>query len=149
MREDPKKHDPFSQFLKPLDQFFPEKALKGFLHQIDELFYNPFPFFPAFHMDMSENDEEYIIRAELPDVSKEQIEIEVFDGRLTLSVENYEEVTEEDNHQKTLRRQQSMQRSRRMFSFASPIKEDQIKVTHDDRILTITVPKQRGKQIHW
>ena len=45
-------------------------------------------------VDIQETDKEYLIKAELPDVKKEQVKVEVLDGVLTLQGERTQEKEE-------------------------------------------------------
>ncbi|WP_428909690.1 Hsp20/alpha crystallin family protein [Niallia sp. Krafla_26] len=148
MDKDPLQKDPFNELMKPFDAFFGEKPLKGFLQSIDELFNKSLPFQSFFQVKTSETDSEYLVVAELPGVKKEQIEIDILDRYLTISVQSREELTEEDDKQKTYRSQQSWQRSSRTIPFPQPISETKVKASYENGMLQISIPKIKGKQIY-
>ncbi len=90
-------------------------------------------------VDISENEKEYILEAELPGVKKDEINLEVNDDRLTIAV-NRDEKTEEkkDNYLRRERRTSSMIRSFSLENVAS----DKITAKHDNGILTLVLPKK-------
>ena len=149
MNNDRRRKDPFNELMKPLDAFFNETPIKGFLQSIDDLFETSFPTFqPSFQVKTSETDSEYIVSAQLPGVNKEQIEIDLMDRYITITVQSQEEIIEEDENQKTFRKQQSLQRLIRTIPFPQPINEKQVKASYENGLLQITVPKIKGKQIY-
>jgi HSP20 family molecular chaperone IbpA len=142
-----KRKDPFENFLKPIDSFFQEKPVKGFLQYIDELFQRSFPFSPSFPVDLSESEQEYIILAELPGVKKEQIKINVLENYVTIAVQSSEIILEEDDDRKIYRKQQSLQQSSRTIPLAYPVDEKSTKASYQNGVLKIVISKQKGKTI--
>ncbi|WP_110064185.1 Hsp20 family protein [Cytobacillus oceanisediminis] len=152
--EDPKKrerekdrNEPFGDLMKSMNQLFHEKPVKGFLQTMDDFFKNPFPYASSFHVDVAETEKEHIITAELPGINKEQIQIDILDNYITISVKSAEMVTEEDENRKIFRRQQSLQRSSRTIPLPQPVNEKKVKAVYQNGLLQITVPKQQGKTI--
>lgn len=148
--EDPKKkerNEPFGDLIKSMNQFFHEKPARGLLQTMDEFFKNPFPTSSSFHVNVAETDKEHIISAELPGINKEQIQIDILDNYITISVKSAEMITEEDEKNKIFRRQQSMQRSSRTIALPQPVNEKKVKAVYQNGLLQITVPKQQGKRI--
>lgn len=89
-------------------------------------------------VDIKENENEYVIDAELPGVNKEDINIELKDERLTIAVQR-NEVTEEekDNYIRKERRMSSMARS----FWVDNINREDIKAKFENGVLTISLPK--------
>jgi HSP20 family protein len=91
-----------------------------------------------------------VVRADLPGLTKEDVDIEVNDGMLTISGERSEEQKEDiDNFYRT-------ERSYGAFSRTIPlpegINEDQIDATFKDGVLEVTLPapkqpERKAKQI--
>ncbi|UZQ85671.1 Hsp20/alpha crystallin family protein [Thermoclostridium stercorarium] len=130
---------PFSKrFGNPVrrDDFF------GIDRFFDEFFNDPFfaRWGSPFKADIRETDKEWIIDAELPGVDKNNINIEVDDGYLTISVEQNEEINEE--RENYVRRERSYGSFRRSF-FLNNVKEDDIKAVYKNGILTVTLPKAK------
>jgi len=121
------------------------REIGNFYNMIDD-FFNNWPYevgFTAgtFRMDVREDDNEYIIEAELPGVQKGEIDIEYNEGRVTISV-NRKEIIEAEQHNyiHKERRQTSMSRS----VYLADSKEEGIKATLDNGILKIVVPKKES-----
>jgi len=141
------KNESFGDLMKSVNQFFDEKPVRGFLQTIDEFFKSPFPLAAAFPVNVRETAEEHIITAELPGIKKDQIQIDILDNYLTITVQSNEIIQEENEQQKIVKRRQSMQRSSRTIPFPQPILESKVKATYQNGLLQIKVPKQKGKQI--
>ena len=122
-------HELFGELMRPLNQFFHEKPVKGFLQQMDELFQKPFSFVPSFTVEVSETEQEYLITAELPGIKREQIGIDVLDHYVTISIHSAELLTEEDENRKIVRRQESLQRSSRTIPLPQLINERNVKAS--------------------
>lgn len=90
------------------------------------------------HVDIKENESEYIVEAELPGVDKDEIKIELNHNTLTISVEKNEEIKEErENYIRQERQYGSMMRS----FYLENIKDDKVKASYNDGILSIKLPK--------
>lgn len=92
--------------------------------------------------DVSENESEFLIRAELPGVKKEDIKVKVSDGVLTLEGERRQEKEEKG---------EKMHRVERFYgsfsrSFALPDNADVsgVKAESKDGLLTIKIPKLKS-----
>jgi len=92
-------------------------------------------------VDISETGEEYLIRASLPAVKKEDVEVTYADGMLTLSGERRqkEEVKDEKFHKvETFYGNFS-----RSFVLPEAIEADAIRAESKDGVLTVHVPKTK------
>lgn len=137
----------FGDLMKSMNQLFHEKPVKGFLQSIDEFFKNPFPMSAPFQVNTQETVNEYVITAELPGVNREQIQIDVLENYMTISVHAIESFTEEDDNKNIVKRRQSMHKSSRTIALPQPILENKVKASYKNGLLKIRVPKQKGKQI--
>ena len=103
-------------------------------------------------VDILESKDSYLIRAELPGMKKEDFNLELKDGTLTLSGERKFEESEEskdgvDYHQV----ERVTGKFSRSFYLPQTVKQDAIKATYRDGILEVYVPKAeeaRPKQIN-
>jgi HSP20 family protein len=110
-----------------------------------ESFFND-PFFPTFSsggsqikVDIKENDMEYIVEAELPGVSREEITVDLKDDRLTIAVERNEQINvEKENYIRRERKYGSMSRT---FSVPNIIRE-KASAKFENGILSIILPKR-------
>ncbi len=94
-------------------------------------------------MDVRDNENEYIVEAELPGVEKEEISLEFNDGRMTISVNRKEEIKEEkNNYIHRERRQSSMNRS----VYLNDAKDEGIKASLENGLLRIVVPKKEDRK---
>lgn len=93
----------------------------------------------SFKIDIQEDDKEYIVEARLPGVKKEEINIELNDDKLNISVKRDETINEEKkNYVYKESRYCSMSRS----VYLADSKSDGVKAKLDNGILYITIPKQ-------
>jgi HSP20 family protein len=109
----------------------------------DDLFH---PFFfggeapSAFRVDVKDEGENYVLEAELPGVSRENIKIDVDDGVLTISAEwkNVEKANKSGDYIVNERRAGRVQRS---FSLDNVV-EDEISADYSDGVLRLIMPKR-------
>ncbi len=99
-------------------------------------------------VDVSEGDAQLTVRAELPGMSQDDIEINLQDNVLTLKGEKKQEQKEEkENYHRVERSYGSFSRS---FTLPSGVKADDINATFKDGVLEITLPKaeeEKAKKI--
>jgi HSP20 family protein len=91
-----------------------------------------------FKTDIKEADKEYVLEAELPGYSKEDIAVEYNDGELTIAV-NKEE-SSEDKNGNYLHKERRVGRMSRTFVFED-VNGDGIKAEFKDGVLKLSVPK--------
>ncbi|MFT8321179.1 MAG: Hsp20/alpha crystallin family protein [Bacillus sp. (in: firmicutes)] len=147
---DPNKKDksePFGGMIKSMNSFFQEKPVKNFLQSMDDFFNSPFPNM-AFPLNVKDTDSAAIITAELPGINKEQISIDVYDHHLTIGVNYQDQFTEENKQQQLFRSSQTFKRNSRTVTLSFPIDETKVKATYQNGLLSITIPKQKGKKIN-
>jgi HSP20 family protein len=94
-------------------------------------------------VDVSETDQEYLIRAALPAVKKEDVKVTYEDGMLTLSGERRQE--EEQKDVKYHRVESYYGNFSRSFMLPDAIDADAIKAESKDGILTIHLPKSKSE----
>jgi HSP20 family protein len=92
---------------------------------------------PAF--DVSESDEEVIVKAELPGINVKDIDITLTDGLLSIKGERrMEKESKGHSYHRVERRFGSFSRS---FNLGVEVKADGIDASYKDGILTVTLPK--------
>jgi HSP20 family protein len=94
-------------------------------------------------VDISESDEEYLIRAALPAVKKEDVSVTVDDGMLTLSGERRQK--DEQNDEKFHRVESFYGNFSRAFTLPDGIDAAAIRAESKDGVLTIHVPKTKAE----
>jgi len=93
-------------------------------------------------VDITENDKEFLIKAELPEVKKEDIEININNGVVTLSGERRSETKDEKEH-RIERFYGSFSRS---FSLPDNVNEDEINAENKDGMLYLHLPKSEAQK---
>jgi len=89
--------------------------------------------------DVSERGDAYVIKAELPGVSKDDVKITLDENVLTVKGEKKQEKEEKDrNYHRVERSYGSFERS---FRLPTSVKSDKIDAMYKDGVLTITLPK--------
>ncbi|MDR3349940.1 MAG: Hsp20/alpha crystallin family protein [Acidaminococcales bacterium] len=96
----------------------------------------------TFKIDVEETPKEFLIHAELPGVKKEEISLDLNDGRLTISVKK-DESAEEDGKTYIHRERRLSSVSRSIYlNEANP---DGIKAKMENGVLTVAVAKVEPK----
>ena len=95
---------------------------------------------PAFSTDIRDEGAHYLLQAELPGFSKEDIDLDVKDGILTISATHEQsEEQKKDNYICRERRYGSFKRS---FNLEG-IQEDKICASYQNGVLELTLPKRQ------
>jgi HSP20 family protein len=94
--------------------------------------------------DVSETEAEYLIKADLPEVRKEDVSITVQDGVLTLSGERRQEVRAEN--EKVHRVERAYGSFARRFALPENADEQSIRAESRDGVILIRIPKQKVVQ---
>lgn len=99
-------------------------------------------------VDVAETNEEIVVKAEVPGVSKDDIDLTVESNRLIISGEKRQE--EEEEGKNYYRTERSYGSFRRIFSLPAQADTDNVQASYDDGVLTVRIPKTevaRGKKI--
>ena len=97
----------------------------------------PERFAPA--MDLHESGEEYVVTAEIPGATKNDVTVEVDQGMLNVSGEKKSERDEKEESRRYVER--SFGAFRRSFRLPSDARSDHIEASFKDGVLTIKIPK--------
>src|SRR5271166_659885 len=89
--------------------------------------------------DISETEQEYLIRAELPAVKKEDVQVMFDDGMITIKGERKQQ--KEDKNEKYHRTESFYGSFERRFSLPDNVNADAIRCESKDGILTVHIPK--------
>ena len=90
--------------------------------------------------DVKEEDGNYTLEIELPGFSKENINLELDNGYLTISAKMVE--AKEDDKKKYIRRERSYC-SKRSYYVGDNVLEDDIKAKFNNGVLSVTLPKEK------
>ena len=99
---------------------------------------------PAFRTDIRDQGDSYLLEADLPGFNKEDIDLHLQDGVLTITAKHQEETQEGEGGKYICR-------ERRTGSFArsfdvSGIREETISASYDNGVLKLVLPKQGEEQ---
>ncbi|PYT69217.1 MAG: molecular chaperone [Acidobacteria bacterium] len=104
------------------------------------------PWAPA--VDIFETEHQLVVKADLPDVNPQDLDIRVENNILTIRGERkFENEVNEENYLRVERSYGSFSRS---FSLANSVKSDAIKADYQNGVLTLSIPKReeaKPKQI--
>src|SRR5215467_12919126 len=99
-------------------------------------------------VDIYEGEHELVVKADLPDIKPEALDIRVENNLLTIRGERkFERKTDEKNYLRVERAYGSFARS---FSLANTVNTEAIKADYQDGVLTLSIPKReeaKPKQI--
>ena len=90
-------------------------------------------------IDLYEDKENLFVKVELPGLKKEEIEVSVHDG--TLSISGERKAATKDSSSQTFRSERFFGRFHRTVALPKPVAVDKIKAAYKDGILTVTLPK--------
>ena len=90
-------------------------------------------------VDVYEDKDNVIVKAEVPGLKKEEIQVTLHNGVLSISGERKSE--EKVEGAETHRSERFVGRFQRTVTLPSEVKGDQVKAQYTDGILTITLPK--------
>ena len=97
---------------------------------------------PAF--DISENDKEYAVSAELPGIDIKDVDITISDGILSLKGEKKHETEDKgENYHRIERHYGSFHRS---FRIPGRVESDKVDASYKDGILKVLLPKAEGTE---
>src|ERR1700745_2231337 len=99
-------------------------------------------------VDIFETEHELVVKADLPDIQPEELDIRVENNILTIRGERkFEKQVNENNYLRVERAYGSFSRS---FSLANTVNSDAIKAEYKNGVLTVSIPKReeaKPKQI--
>jgi HSP20 family protein len=94
--------------------------------------------------DISETDQEYLVKAELPGINKEDVRIELQDGVLTISGER--KVEKEQKAENQLRVERFYGSFSRSFALPDNIDTSKLRAESKDGVLLVHIPKQAASE---
>jgi HSP20 family protein len=90
-------------------------------------------------LDISENENEFVVKASMPGVKPEDVQITVHGDTLTIQGETRAE--EEKKGQRWHLRERRFGQFQRSLSLATPVDSDKAQATFEHGVLTLTLPK--------
>ena len=92
-------------------------------------------------IDVKEDDKSYTVKADIPGVKKEDIQIDIDGDQVTLRAEAKQE-KEEKNEEKTVYSERSYGLVSRSFTLPVDIDEEGAKAEYKDGVLNLVLPKK-------
>ena len=126
---------PFERTMRNLNSFSPFRQME----EMQRSFFNANSASSLFRTDVSDMGDAYKLEAELPGFSKNDININIEDERMTISVER--KIDNSDDKPNYLRRERFYGSYSRSFDL-SGIDADNITASYNDGVLSLNLPKQ-------
>ena len=136
-----------------ITRYDPWRSLDDWRQDLERMFHPVFNDVDTSHVvggdwspavDIKEEKERYLIRADIPGVKPEDIEITMENGVLSIRGERHFEETEERDDFKRVERSHGI--FHRRFSLPDDTDPEAIEATGNDGVIEITIPKTEGKQ---
>ena len=96
-------------------------------------------------MDVTEREKEYVVKTELPGVKKDDINVTVQNGMLTITAEAKQE-SEEKEKGRVIRQERRYGKYMRHLRLDTDVDEGNVKATYEDGVLELTLPKVEAVQ---
>jgi len=125
--------------LERIDNLFPEMMRRWArpLQMLDEV---DVP--SDIRIDVSENDKEYLVSAEIPGAKKEDIRVSIDGNYVSIAAEIKKEL--EEKHGRTLTKETYHGSVSRGFTLGSDVDEKTAVAKLEDGVLRLTLPKRQG-----
>lgn len=98
---------------------------------------------PQINLDISEKNGSYIVKAEIPGVKKDDIDVRIDGNMVTISAEVKQE-KEEKEEGRMLRCERQYGWASRSFTLATPVDEKKSDAKYENGILNLTLPKKEA-----
>jgi len=126
-------------FLTPFDKMFDQMIETHFPNVVQQVGVKPYQGSAYPKVNVYEYEDKVGIVAEIPGLSKKQLNVEVEEGKLTISGDKHS-IHEEDGAT-VLRRELKASSFKRSFELGDQLDGDNIKANFKDGVLSISVPK--------
>jgi len=133
-------------------RFDPLRELDEITERLNRAMYRPFSGFEreealveanwAPVVDIEETDREYVVKAELPDVKKDDVKVAIEHGLLTIIGERRQE--KEEKGRKVHRIERSYGKFARTFTVPRDVDDKKVVAEFKDGLLTVRVPKSEA-----
>lgn len=131
---------PFSELRDPFsDDFFKGFALRPVYRQMEGE--------PQMRLDLSEDDQHFWVKAEIPGVTKDDIKVSVDGNLVTISAEVKKE-KEEKEGAKLIRCERYYGSVSRSFTLDTSVDQDAAQAKFENGVLQLTLPKKHNGQSH-
>jgi HSP20 family protein len=125
--------DPMGGFPASFDDMFRTFASRPAWRDMDMV--------PDMRLDVTENDNAYVVKADLPGVDKKDIEISVEGGQVAIHAE-IKRSSERKNDEHALVSERYVGRIYRAFSLPTEVDDNKADAHYEGGVLTLTLPKK-------
>ena len=128
------------------DRFFDDWMLPSFkeLDDVDRKLYGKHAA-RVMKTDVQEKDDSYLVDIDLPGFKKDEIQLHLENGYLTVSAEKGLQEEDKDKKGRMLCQERYVGSMQRSFYVGDALSEEDIKAKFEDGVLQITVPKKEEK----
>jgi HSP20 family protein len=105
---------------------------------------------PKLRIDVSEKDDSYLVRADIPGVKKEDIKVRIDNNMVQIDAEVKEEKESKGDGGKVLRSERYFGSVSRVFTLAQDVDDAKAQAKYADGVLTLELPKRavtKSKQL--
>ena len=97
--------------------------------------------------DVHEHDDQYEVDIDLPGFKKEEIDLKLENGYLTVSANKGHDEDKKDHKGRLIRQERYMGSMQRSFYVGDQITEEDIKAKFEDGVLKLNIPKKEAPKI--
>lgn len=98
-------------------------------------------------IDISETDSAYLVKTDLPGMRKQDLDITIDDGVLTINAEHAEETNEKKND-RLIRQERSYGKFSRSLRIGTDVDDKKVTAKYQEGILSLTLPKEAKARPH-
>ena len=97
--------------------------------------------------DVQETDTDYELEVDLPGFKKDQINVKLEEGYMTISAAKGHDTEKKDKHGKIIRQERYSGAMQRSFYVGEGVKVEDVKAKFEDGVLRLTIPKNELKAL--
>ena len=98
--------------------------------------------------DVHETEDSYELDVDLPGFKKEEINVELHDGYLTISATKSLDKDETDQKARRVIRQERYSGTSQRTFYVGDVKPDEVKCKYESGVLSVVVPKRDAKRVN-
>lgn len=130
-RFDPFRFDPFRNIDEVMREFSLLPSVRGFEPE------------PRIRMDVEETDTNYLVKADMPGMKKEDIKVAIEGNTVSIQAQTAEE-KEEKEGTNVVRRERYVGQQYRAFTLPQEIDDKGAEAQYDNGVLSLSLPKKSG-----
>jgi len=139
------RYDPF----RDIARFDPFREIDDLFREMTPMSWRGADVSPRLRMDVTENDQAYTVKAEIPGVQKEDIKVSIQGNQVMLAAEVKEEKSADAGNggtarSGTLRSERYYGQVQRSFTLPQEVDEDQAEARYENGVLQLILPKKVG-----